>query len=110
MRFLLPLMLAIVLPHAARADCFDDLGRTGCPDQETFTRSDLRRLSCENLWLVRNSIYNANGYCFRTPDGRAQFDNSDCYVEDAAQVKLNAHERENVARIKAVEQAKGCAP
>ena len=62
----------------AAGRCFEDLGNTGCPWKETFPRSQLRQLSCQNLWLVRNSIYDRRGYCFKTQDGKATFDNSDC--------------------------------
>jgi hypothetical protein len=104
------LTLALLLPQnaALAGSCFEDLGRTGCPDQETFPRADLERLSCESLWLVRNSIFAANGYCFRTDRGKAQFDNASCSVDDADQVKMNRHEHENVAAIRAVERDMGC--
>ena len=36
--------------------------------------------SCYDLWYERNSIYNDNGYCFKTRLGRQTFDNSDCYT------------------------------
>lgn len=36
------------------------------------------RTSCESLWIERNQILNAAGYCFDTHLGLAVFDNSDC--------------------------------
>lgn len=94
----------------AHAACFEDLGQTGCTNRETFPRSDLRRLSCQSLWLVRNTIYDENGFCFKTSAAQAQFDNSDCTVKNAANVKLNSHERANISRIRQVEREKGCKP
>ena len=100
--------LSLVAASAFAGSCYEDLGETGCPDRETFTSSDLQRLSCQNLWTVRNGIFAANGYCFKSARGMEHFDNASCSVDDAAQVKMNSHERANVANIRAVERAKGC--
>ena len=98
----------LLSPATAFAGCFEDLGETGCTDQETFTKSDLERLSCENLWLVRNHIFADNGYCFKTARGKELFDNASCSVDDANQVKMNSHEWANIATIRAVERDMGC--
>lgn len=87
------------------AACYEDIG---CPSNHYIARSDLMRLSCQNLWLVRNQIYNERGYCFKTSAAIAQFDNSDCTIEDQADVPLNKYERKNISRIRSVETAKGC--
>jgi hypothetical protein len=100
--------LSLVPAIAFAGSCFEDLGKTGCTDQETFPKSDLERLSCENLWLVRNRIFADNGYCFKTARGKEHFDNATCSVDDANLVKLNSHERANVATIRAVERDMGC--
>ena len=89
----------------ARADCFEGVG---CTDSEYFSRQDLRRLSCGNLWHVRNRIYDENGYCFKTRRARARFSNKGCAYRDQAEVPLNAYERANVLSIRAVERRKGC--
>ena len=106
-RLVVALMLA-ALPSLASAACFDDIGREGCTDSENFPKADLRGLSCENLWLVRNTIYNEHGFCFKTADGKAQFDNSDCTVRDAAKVRFNRFEQTNITRISQVEAEMGC--
>jgi hypothetical protein len=49
------------------------------------------QLSCENLWHVRNRIYDENGYCFKTARGQQAFDNSDCWVDGQEAVKLNQY-------------------
>lgn len=100
--------LTLALPAPAFAACFESLGTTGCTHLESFGRDELRGLSCQNLWYVRNSIYDDNGYCFRTQAAKAHFDNSDCYVRDTAKLRFNRHEQTNVDRIVQVEKEKGC--
>lgn len=99
---------ALATAGPAHAACFEDLGQTGCTDQETFPLRDLRERSCEDLWLVRNTIYHENGLCFRTAQAQAMFDNSDCYIDDPGAVRLNSYERGNVTRIVQVEREMGC--
>jgi len=89
----------------ALANCYELIG---CTDSEYFAKRDLRQLSCQNLWDVRNTIYKENGYCFATKRAINYFGNEGCYVEDQGAVKLNTYERQNVAQIVAVEKAKGC--
>jgi YARHG domain len=89
----------------ARADCYEDIG---CTDTDVFAQTDLRHLSCQNLWFVRNRIFDENGYCFKTARGRQAFDNSDCWVDDQEMVKLSTIERRNVEAIVKAETAKGC--
>lgn len=108
MRALLSSIALLGLCSAAGAGCFNDVGQTGCTDREAFPRSDLRQLSCGSLWLVRNTIYDEAGLCFKTAAGKAQFDNSDCFVDNPANVKLNRFERANVETIRQVERQKGC--
>lgn len=89
----------------AQADCFEDIG---CTDSDRFDVDDLVELSCENLWFVRNRIYDENGYCFRTKRARQQFDNSDCWVREQANVKMSTIERGNVNAIVEAESQNGC--
>lgn len=90
---------------AAMANCYEIIG---CDDSEYFQRSDLRQLSCQSLWEVRNLIYQQNGYCFSTARAQQAFGNAGCTITKQSAVRLNAYERENVAQIVAVERAKGC--
>lgn len=62
--------------------------------------------SCEELWFMRNSIFNDRGYCFKTQRAQAVFDNSDCVSSDPN--ILNSFERHNVGVIKRVERQQGC--
>jgi len=108
MRFAVAAFLVMALPAVAAAACFENLGQTGCTDTESFSMQELGPLSCQNLWYVRNSIYNDHGYCFRTAAAIAQFDNSDCYERDAAKLRFNRHEQTNINRIVQVEKQKSC--
>jgi len=89
----------------ARADCFEDIG---CTDSDRYDVDDLVELSCQNLWYVRNRIYDENGYCFKTTRARRQFDNSDCWVRDQSKVRLSRIERHNVNAIVEAEDENGC--
>ncbi len=89
----------------ARADCYELIG---CTDSDQYKVSDLVTLSCENLWFVRNRIFDENGYCFKTERAQEMFDNSDCLVDDQEQVKLSAIERQNVEAIVMAEREIGC--
>ena len=89
----------------AQAACYELIG---CTDGQYYTLQNLRQLSCENLWYVRNSIYDENGYCFRTNRAMQSFSNADCFVSNQAQVALNDFERTNVNRIVRVEREFGC--
>jgi len=90
----------------ARAACFED--GIGCTDDHYMSRSRLQALSCDALWTVRNTIYDENGYCFRTERAREIFSNDDCTVSNSAKLAFNAYERANIDRIVAVERKKGC--
>lgn len=108
MRMIAVALQLTALPAPAQAGCFENLGTIGCTHLESFERSELLGLSCQNLWYVRNSIYNDNGYCFKTKAAQAEFDNSDCFVKDTARLRLNKHEQTNINRIVRVERDKGC--
>ena len=98
-------MSATTTPASAHDNCYEVIG---CPHKDLFNRSDLRQLSCQNLWYVRNRVYDDHGYCFKTPKAIREFDNSDCYVRNAARLDLNRREVQNISRIRQVEQRKGC--
>jgi YARHG domain len=88
-----------------RADCYEDIG---CTDSDSFDVDDLVELSCQNLWHVRNRIYDENGFCFKTARARAAFDNSDCWVRTQSKVQLSTIERHNVNAIVEAESENGC--
>lgn len=89
----------------AKADCFEVIG---CTDSDWFDGDDLEEFSCENLWHVRNRIYDEHGYCFSTERGRAMFDNSDCWIKNQEDVELSEIETHNVDEIVDAEEEKSC--
>jgi hypothetical protein len=95
----------IASPSSARANCYELIG---CTDKDYFKASQLKQLSCQILWEVRNTIYKENGYCFHTQKAIQVFGNSGCKYDNAADVPLNAAERHNVLAIKKAEAKKGC--
>ncbi|WP_333824037.1 YARHG domain-containing protein [Pinisolibacter sp.] len=90
----------------AAAACYDVFG---CSNRDYFSYRDLvSGPNCEFLWQMRNSIYQENGYCFKTARGIATFGNDGCrYTSDGA-VPMNRIERANVSAIKRAESALGC--
>jgi hypothetical protein len=89
----------------ARANCYELIG---CTDKDYFNASQLKQLSCQILWEVRNTIYKENGYCFHTQKAINAFGNAGCKYDNMSDVPLNAAERHNVLAIKKVEAKKGC--
>jgi hypothetical protein len=61
--------------------------------------------SCYDLWYERNSIYDANGYCFKTELGQQTFDNSDCYTKHP---KFSKQEQWRIDELKSEEESRGC--
>jgi hypothetical protein len=90
----------------ASAACFES--GVGCPSDHYVPRSVLSTLSCDALWMIRNSIYDELGFCFKTARALETFSNEDCYVTNASRLKFNTFERTNIDRIVAVERKKGC--
>ncbi len=95
----------LVSPSPAHANCYELIG---CTNKDYFKTSQLKQLSCQILWEVRNTIYKENGYCFHTQKAINAFGNAGCKYDDAGDVPLNAAERHNVLAIKKVEAKKGC--
>ena len=98
-------MLAAFASGPAAAACFEDVG---CTNNQTMSTAALKQLSCDALWTVRNTIYDENGYCFKTARGKAVFSNAGCSYSNAASVPLNSYERTNISKVVAVEKQKGC--
>ncbi len=67
------------------------------------------RMTCEDLWYARNSIFAAHGYCFKSARGKAAFGHLPCIPGLAAgDVPLTSSERNEVNRLKALERQQGC--
>lgn len=100
--------LSLAAPARADGNCYEDIG---CPDKRLVSRSELMAHGCEGLRHFRNSIYQANGYCFRDAALAQQYNGGtgkNCRHNDQAAVPLNRFERANVATILSVERAKSC--
>ena len=96
-------MLATV--NAAEAACYEGIG---CSDSQKFPEAELRKLSCQALYEVRNIAYKDNGYCFQTENAIAAFGNQGCSITSQSKVRLNSFERYNVGLIRKVARRKGC--
>jgi hypothetical protein len=57
------LAVLLVSPSPARANCYELIG---CTNKDYFKSAQLKQLSCQILWEVRNTIYKERGYCFHT--------------------------------------------
>jgi len=64
--------------------------------------------SCEQLWVERNTIFKARGYCFKTPRAISYFGNAGCQYDDEAAVPLTQGERARIAQITQAERVLGC--
>jgi uncharacterized protein YraI len=60
---------------------------------------------CFDLWYERNAIFDANGYCFGSDKGKANFSNEGCFTSNP---DLDASERRRVGEIEAEEARRGC--
>jgi hypothetical protein len=63
---------------------------------------------CSRLWIERNSIYKAHGYCFKTQRAITHFGNAGCVYDYEGDVPLSGTERALIGRITAEERALGC--
>jgi len=101
------LALVMVPGLAARADCFDVYG---CTDKNLFRLKDIfeTQATCDFLYQIRNGIYKAHGYCFRTPRAISELGNDGCWITDQSKVRLNRIEEANAATLLQAETQKGC--
>jgi uncharacterized caspase-like protein/uncharacterized protein YraI len=60
---------------------------------------------CFDLWYERNAIFDANGYCFGSDKGKANFSNEGCTTSNPT---LNTSEKQRVDQIEAEEARRGC--
>ena len=93
-------LIAAASAGTAWTACFDDVG---CTNNQYMPVNELRQLSCQSLWIVRNTICYENKYFFETTEAKDQFSN-----QSIAAVPMNNYERANVDSIRSVEQHKRC--
>ena len=102
--------LAGSLASPVLADCYDILG---CTDRNAFSAHYSYLVAadgptCDFLYTMRNRIYAAHGYCFKTARAIQEIGNSGCRIQNMAAVPLSQIERNNVATIQRAETAKRC--
>ena len=103
-KLLVAFIMAVATSAPVMAECFDPIG---CTDEDRFTRSGLRRLSCDDLWIVRNHHLLRGGYCFKTDAALDYFGDDQCEY-DAEDLRFSTIEQRNINTIVAVEKQKGC--
>jgi YARHG domain len=64
--------------------------------------------ACFDLWVQRNSIYKAYGYCFKTPKAINYFGNAGCLYDNEAAIPMSHADKQRVLNIKAREKQLGC--
>ena len=112
------LPLTVILFLAAYESAFSQISASleqpqcyegvGCPHKDRISEVQIRDFSCENLRLVRSTIFHQRGYCFQTARGRAEFDNSRCSSNSMSELKLSPVEKANIATLQKQEKRKGC--
>jgi hypothetical protein len=102
----LPLALgsALAAPTAAVAGCH----LVDCVENVYITPKQVKNKTCEDLWILRNSIFKDAGYCFQTTRALKAFGNQGCQFADQAEVPLNDYQRTNIDTLAAVETDNGC--
>ena len=63
---------------------------------------------CQDLWVQRNSIYKAYGYCFKTAKAINYFGNAGCVYDNEASIPMSRADKQAVLAIKKRERALGC--
>ena len=65
-------------------------------------------MTCDQLWVARNSIYKVHGYCFRTQRAIQHFGNAGCIHQSENDIPFTQAERTLIAQYLAQERAQGC--
>jgi S1-C subfamily serine protease len=68
----------------------------------------LNRMSCDELWLARNEIFKAAGYCFQSERAIRQFGNAGCRYANNQDVPLSDRQRAHLTAITAAEVGRSC--
>jgi len=63
---------------------------------------------CSDLWVQRNAIYKANGYCFKTRKAINYFGNAGCLYDNAATIPMSRADNARILAIKKREKQLGC--
>jgi YARHG domain len=71
-------------------------------------QQQLGRLSCDQLWFDRNSIFKATGFCFKTSRAISAFGNAGCLYDNESDVPLSQKDRNLIEAIQREEQNRKC--
>jgi hypothetical protein len=63
---------------------------------------------CDQLWVERNDIYKAYGYCFKTARAISYFGNDGCVYQREGDIPITREDRIRIGQIIAQERANGC--
>jgi len=63
---------------------------------------------CKELWAMRNQIYKAGGYCFKTAKTISYFGNAGCAYDTPSLVPMSQQDRQILRDIKKSEARQGC--
>ncbi len=64
--------------------------------------------SCKELWVMRNQIFKANGYCFKSGRAIAHFGNAGCKYDSEAAVPKSDIDRVVLRDIRLSATRQGC--
>jgi hypothetical protein len=84
------------------------IGLTGAFFGVVVAASPARADVCFDLWVQRNSIYKAYGYCFKTPKAINYFGNAGCTYDYEGDIPFSHADKATVLAIKKRERALGC--
>ena len=65
-------------------------------------------MTCDQLWVARNSMYKLRGYCFKTERAIQYFGNGGCIYQNESDIPFTQAERTLIAQYVAQERAQGC--
>lgn len=102
--FLLAAAMAAAMTTTASAGCH----LIDCVDNIDIKPDEIKAMSCDELWLLRNSIYDDAGFCFASPKAAEHFSNQGCTYTDERLVPLNDYQRSNIQVFRGMEAKKGC--
>ena len=64
---------------------------------------------CDELWSLRNDIFKANGYCFKSARAISLYGNAGCQYDSESAVPLSSQDRSTLKAIKKSERRQRCA-
>ncbi len=65
-------------------------------------------MTCDQLWVARNSIYKLRGYCFKTERAIQYFGIGGCTHQNESDIPFTQAERAMIAQYVSQERARGC--